>query len=75
VRVVLAAIDEISAQKLAAVDGTTAPALVSANLFQDSTKIDADVAALDASLTAAKINHRIFQRDLAVTTSAWSNTP
>jgi uncharacterized protein (TIGR02599 family) len=75
VRVVLAAIDEISAQKLAAVDGTTAPALVSENLFQDSTKIDADVAALDASLTAAKINHRIFQRDLAITTSAWSNTP
>jgi uncharacterized protein (TIGR02599 family) len=75
VRIVLVAIDETSAQKLAAVDGVAAPTLVSANLFQDSTKIDADVAALDASLTAAKINHRIFQRDLAVTTSAWSNTP
>jgi uncharacterized protein (TIGR02599 family) len=75
VRIVLAAIDETSAQKLAAVNGTATPALVSANLFQDSTKIDADVAALDASLTVAKINHRIFQRDLAITTSAWSNTP
>jgi uncharacterized protein (TIGR02599 family) len=75
VRVVLAAIDEPSAQKLAAVDGAAPPALVSASLFQDSTKIDADVSSLDASLTAAKINHRIFQRDLEVTTSAWSNTP
>jgi uncharacterized protein (TIGR02599 family) len=74
-RVVLAAIDETSAQKLAAVNGAAPPALVSANLFQDATRIDADVAALDSSLTAAKINHRIFQRDLAITTSAWSNTP
>jgi uncharacterized protein (TIGR02599 family) len=75
VRVVLAAIDEPSAQKLAAVNGAAPPALISANLFQDSTKIDADVSSLDAFLTAAKINHRIFQRDLEIATSAWSNTP
>jgi len=43
--------------------------------FEDSTKFDADVATLDASLTAAKIGHRLFQRELEVTTSAWSDTP
>jgi len=74
-RVALVAIDEISAQKLASVNGATAPPLVPATLFQDSTKIDTDLAVLDASLAAAKIKHRIFQRDFDVTTSAWSNTP
>ena len=75
VRVVLAAIDEASAETLAAANGSAPPPLVSGSLFQDATKIDADVTALDASLTAAKINHRIFQRDISITTSAWSDTP
>ena len=73
-RVAIVAIDEASAQKLALVNGTTAPPLVPTALFQDSTKIDADMATLDASLSAAKINHRIFQRDFDITTAAWSNT-
>jgi uncharacterized protein (TIGR02599 family) len=75
VHVMLAAIDEASAQRLASADGATAPVLLPPGLFQDATKLDADVAALDASLTAAKIAHRIFQRDLEITTSAWSNSP
>jgi len=75
VRVVLAAMDETSAQQLAAQDGAGAPALVPPNLFQDATKLDADVASLDASLTAAKIRHRIFQRDEDLVGSAWSGTP
>ena len=74
-RVALVAIDEASAQKLAVANGTAAPPLVLPTLFQDSTKIDMDLAALDASLGAAKINHRIFQRDFDITTCAWSNTP
>jgi uncharacterized protein (TIGR02599 family) len=74
-RVALVAIDEASAQKLASVNGATAPPLVPATFFQDATRIDRDLAALDASLGAAKINHRIFQRDFDITTSAWSNTP
>ena len=74
-RVMLAAIDEASAQGLAAADGSTSPALVPSGDFQDATKMDTDIAALDASLTAAKINHHIFQRDLAIATAAWSDTP
>jgi uncharacterized protein (TIGR02599 family) len=75
VRVVLAAIDEASAQRFAARDGAGAPALVPPTLFQDATKLDADVASLDASLTGAKIAHRIFQRDEELAGSAWSSTP
>jgi uncharacterized protein (TIGR02599 family) len=75
VRVVLAAIDEASAQQLAARGGASAPALVPPALFQDATKLDADVASLDASLTAAKIGHRIFQRDEDLAGAAWSGTP
>jgi uncharacterized protein (TIGR02599 family) len=75
VRVVLAAIDEASAQRLAAQDGASAPALVAPTLFQDATKLDSDVASLDASLTAARIGHRIFQRDEPLVGSAWSGTP
>jgi uncharacterized protein (TIGR02599 family) len=75
VRVMLAAIDEASAQRLAAANGTAAPVLLPTGTFQDSAKFDADVATLDASLTAAKIGHRLFQRELEVTTSAWSDTP
>jgi len=75
VRLVLAAIDETAAQQFAAMDGTTAPAFVPPGLFQDATKIDADVTSLDAALTAAKIEHRIFQRDVPLVGSAWSGTP
>jgi uncharacterized protein (TIGR02599 family) len=75
VRVLLAAIDEGSAQRLAARSGTGAPALVPKTLFQDASQLDADIATLDASLTAAGIRHRFFQRDLELIASAWSDNP
>jgi uncharacterized protein (TIGR02599 family) len=73
--VVLVAIDEPSAQRLAGQDGTAAPALVSGTLFQDATQVSTDVTTLDASLTAARIEHRIFQRDVVMASSAWVNAP
>ena len=63
---VLAAIDEPSAQRLAAENGIAAPALVPGTLFQDATQISIDVAVLDQGLTAARIGHRIFQRDVTI---------
>lgn len=74
-RVVLVAIDEASAQKLAAKNDAAVPALVDPSLFQSAAKLDADLAALDGSLTAAGIQHRIYQRDIVVASSAWSNSP
>jgi uncharacterized protein (TIGR02599 family) len=74
VRVMLAAIDEPSAQRLAAQDGSAPPALVPTTLFRDSTRLDADIASLDTSLTTARIGHRIFERDIVIPASAWSNS-
>ncbi|HEX4140659.1 MAG TPA: prepilin-type N-terminal cleavage/methylation domain-containing protein [Candidatus Methylacidiphilales bacterium] len=71
----LVAIDELSAERLAAQNGTNAPPLVPANLFQQGTptQLTQDLATLDASLTAQKIGHRIFQREIQLPSAAWSN--
>jgi uncharacterized protein (TIGR02599 family) len=75
-RIVMVAIDETSAQILATQNGTNPPQLISATLFQTATEqqLSADLATLDASLTAQKIGHRIFQRDLLLPAANWSNT-
>jgi uncharacterized protein (TIGR02599 family) len=77
-RLILAmvAIDEPSAARLAAQNGATAPQLVPASLFQigSSTQLTQDLATLDASLTAQKIGHRIFQREIQLPSCAWSNS-
>jgi uncharacterized protein (TIGR02599 family) len=73
VRLVLAAIDEASATRLA--QGATPPSLLPAGSFQNANEMDGDIAHLDASLTAAKIGHRILQRDILLATAAWSDTP
>jgi len=73
-RVALMAIDEASAQMLAAKNGTNPPALVSADLFQKSAQLDADLASFDNALTAQKIGHRLFQREILLPAAAWSDT-
>jgi uncharacterized protein (TIGR02599 family) len=75
VHLALAAIDEASALRLAAASGSGAPALVPSGAFQNAGQLPADLTALDAALTTAKIAHRILQRDIAITTAAWSNSP
>jgi uncharacterized protein (TIGR02599 family) len=75
VHLALVAIDELSAERLAVLDGSSPPQLVPANLFQQSAQLSGDLAALDASLTALQIGHRIYQRDILMTASNWSNTP
>lgn len=74
-RVVLVAMDAASGQMLAAKNGSNPPALVAGNLFQQAAQLDADLASMDASLTAQKIGHRIFQREILLPSSNWSNTP
>lgn len=81
---VLVAIDPTSAERLAGQNGSNPPQLIPSGLFQEPaqtnavqqvTQLDADLATLDSSLTAQKIGHRIFQREILLTSSAWSNTP
>jgi uncharacterized protein (TIGR02599 family) len=73
-RLALIAIDEPSAQILASEYGSRPPPLVSSQLFVDSTKMDADLASLDVSLTAKNVQHRIFQREILLPGAAWSNS-
>jgi uncharacterized protein (TIGR02599 family) len=74
VRLVLVAIDETSAQRLAAQNGSNPPQLVSGTLFQQADLLDSDLTALDNSLTVQKIGHRLFQREILLPSSSWSNT-
>jgi len=72
----LVAMDELSAERLAAQYGANAPSLIAANLFQQGTptQLAQDLATLDATLTAQKIGHRIYQREIQLPSAAWSNT-
>ena len=74
-RLVLVAIDPTAAQRLAAQNGANPPALVPASLFQEAAQLDADLATLDNALNAQQIAHRIFQREILLQSSSWSNTP
>jgi uncharacterized protein (TIGR02599 family) len=75
VRLVLVAMDEASAQRLAAQYGVNPPPLVPGTLFREADHLDADIASLDAALTAQKVNHRILQRHILLPSSAWSDSP
>lgn len=72
---VLVAIDPVSAERLAAQNGSNPPPLVAAALFQQAAQLFSDLATLDNTLTAQKIGHRIFQREILLPSSNWSNTP
>jgi uncharacterized protein (TIGR02599 family) len=74
-RLALVAMDQVSARRLAGLNGSNPPQLVSAGLFQQAAQLDADLSTLDSSLTAQKIGHRIFQREILLPSSDWSNTP
>ncbi len=74
VRLVLVAIDETSARRLVVQNGSNPPALIPPGLFLQASQLDADLVSLDATLSTQKIGHRIFQRDVLLTSSAWSNT-
>jgi uncharacterized protein (TIGR02599 family) len=72
---VLVAIDPVSAERLAAQNGSNPPPLVTATLFQQAAQLFSDLATLDNTLTTQKIGHRIFQREILLPSSNWSNTP
>jgi uncharacterized protein (TIGR02599 family) len=72
--VIMVAIDPATGDRLAAQDGANAPQLVSAMLFQQASSLAQDLATLDSQLTMAKIGHRIFQREIQLPSSVWSNS-
>jgi uncharacterized protein (TIGR02599 family) len=75
VRLALVAISEASAQILAAQNGSAPPPVVPSTLFVNAGSFDADLASLDATLTGRGLRHRIFQREILLPATAWTNTP
>ncbi|HSI85539.1 MAG: Verru_Chthon cassette protein C [Candidatus Methylacidiphilales bacterium] len=78
-QVTVVAIDEASAIRLEAKYGTTPPLTTLApGLFEtttdtnDPTKFNADMATLENALIAAKVNYRIFDTEVMIRSSKWS---
>ena len=71
---VLVAMDEPSAQRLAAQYGANPPPLVPQGLFREADHLDVDLASLDDALISQKIGHRILQCHILLPSSARSET-
>jgi uncharacterized protein (TIGR02599 family) len=70
--VVMIAIDEVSANRLQG-QSTTPPDLgVSGGLFQKAEKLNADLATLEKSLQEKRLNYRIYQTEIPLRGSRWS---
>ncbi len=80
VQVVMVAIDEPSALRWAAINGTTMPSLGSSDLFADSTKLfdlngnpdKGDLAVFEQYLTQQKLTYRVFSSAVAIKAAKWS---
>ena len=77
-RVAMVAIDETSAQHLAAAAGTAPPGFLEAllqgggALFQQASQLDADLASLSDALIEQHVEYRIFDTDIALRGARWS---
>jgi uncharacterized protein (TIGR02599 family) len=73
VQVTMIVMDETSAVRLAS--GLAAPAVITsafANRFQDVANFDADLEAVRAALTAAKVNHLVLSSSVTLREAKWS---
>ncbi|MFZ4779439.1 MAG: Verru_Chthon cassette protein C [Terrimicrobiaceae bacterium] len=76
VEVIMVVIDESSAQRLAAANGSNPPDFGQGGLFQDissSSDVDADLATLEKNLTAQSVNYRIYRTVVGIRGAKWSN--
>lgn len=71
VQLTMVAIDEPSALRLAALNGTNAPALFDENLFTEVTRYSDDLRAMEAALIARKLNYRIFTTTVTIRAAQW----
>lgn len=75
VEVIMVVIDESSAQRLAATNGTNPPDFGQGGLFQDlsSSTMDKDLATLEKNLTAQSVNYRVYRTVVGIRGAKWSN--
>jgi uncharacterized protein (TIGR02599 family) len=72
VSVTLVAIDEASAQRLARENPQGVPELIPTGSFAETANFSRDLAALEASLVARKLNYRIFTAAVPMRNSKWN---
>lgn len=70
-KIVMVTIDEASARKLQG-DATTAPDLGLDKLFQTAASLDDDLATLTRTLTANRLNYRVFQTEIPLRAAKWN---
>lgn len=75
VQVVMVVIDEDSAARLAATNGTTAPNLVKADYFKNPARFSGDLRDLQSDLSAnsARPDYRIFNATVRIEAAKWSD--
>lgn len=72
VQVTLVAIDETSASRLAAKNGTNPPDFNISSLFKNAANYDQDLNTLQKTLASSRVNYRIFTADVAIRGARWS---
>lgn len=72
VRVTMVVLDEPSAIRLEAENGTGMPDVVPRGLFRDTGNFDTDVEALKEALSEKNLNHKVFSTMVAIRSSKWS---
>ena len=74
VQVTMVAIDEASASRLAAKNGSTAPSIVSSNYFQDPANYTTNLASLQQELAtnSSKPTFRVFSTSIRIEAAKWS---
>jgi uncharacterized protein (TIGR02599 family) len=73
IEIFMVTLDETSAARLAAQNGSAAPDLGLSTLFLDSSKLTADLATLEGTLRSNRLGYRIFSSTVAIEGAKWSN--
>lgn len=72
VQVTMVVLDEGSAIRLEAENGSSMPDLVPRSLFRDTGNFDDDVESLKLELASKNLNHKVFSTMVAIRSSKWS---
>jgi uncharacterized protein (TIGR02599 family) len=71
VQVTMVALDEASASRLEALNGTSMPSLFTAKQFTDASQFSTDLAALEKTLIQQKLNFRVFTTNVNIPAAKW----
>ncbi|HEX4086014.1 MAG TPA: Verru_Chthon cassette protein C [Chthoniobacteraceae bacterium] len=75
VQLTLVAIDEASANRLAVLNGSNMPPVLSgSNLFTSASQYSADIQTVETTLTQQHINFRLFTTNAIIRAAKWSGT-